>query len=475
MKRRIFNRRPKDIHDCTTTSTIGTRPSKPTSASSSSSPLPIFYEHVKTHQTIHYRRKKRQTRVRMMQYCFTFLFIACVILYITKITSWHTQHKLQQESIHPSSTTNTTTTWPHETIHILNTRFMQHQPHLPTLAQARLHLFQTICLPSILHQTFVNFLWIIKIDPDLDVDIRNKLVELIKTSMLSNRIFVVGSNVNYLTGHTKGGWRGGLESFDILRSKIYTGDIQLLQQASKASDEKIVLETRLDADDGLHKNYLELVERDAKLKFRSGKYDFHYWCMESHIKWYIGDNGSQENTTDYPQGMVEGERRPNFCMTPGLTIGMNVGYDVMQLPLYPHHELYRKLKNECLNDGEDHSSIHSNTTTTDTNNNHECITFINKIVSAVRSRTETSAGMEEVSYTAPTEKETNKLRQQVTLWSILSQHFGISKENAIQTKKYFIENRIEIARENLLGQCLGDHSCKNSTKIRLQKIIDGVV
>ena len=459
MKRRIFNRRPKDSHDTTTSS-----PSKPTSSSSSSSssPLPIFYENVKTHQTIHYRRKKRQTRINMLKYCFSFLFIACVILYITKITSSHRRNTLQ--SI-PSTTTNTTTTWPHDTIHILNTRFMQHQPHLSTLAQARLLLFQTICLPSITHQTNENFLWIIKIDPDLDFEIREKFVNIIEKSSISKRIFVVGSNVNYLTGHNQGGWRGGLESSDLLNSKIYTGDIELLNQARKASDEKIVLETRLDADDGLHKHYLEFIQRDAQMKFSSGKYEFHYWCIESHIKWYIGNDDAM-NSTQYPQGIVEGERRPNFCMTPGLTIGMNVGYDVLQLPQYPHHELYQRLKNECF-DG-----ANTNTTTTTNNSGHECITFITKIVSAVRSRTETSAGMEELQMHKPS---SNFDQQQTTLWNILSQNFAIQKENTISTKTYFIKNRKMIARENLLGQCLGDHSCKNSTKIRLQKIINGVV
>ena len=463
MKRRIFNRRPKDSHDTTNnTTTTTSSPSKP----SSSSPLPIFYENVKTHQTIHYRRKKRQTRINMLKYCFSFLFIACVILYITRITSSHTSRRNKLQSIHTTTNTTTTTTWPHDTIHILNTRFMQHQPQFKTLAQARLLLFQTICLPSITHQTNENFLWIIKIDPDLDPEIREKLVNIIQKSSIAHQIFVVGSNVNYLTGHNKGGWRGGLESSDLLNSKIYTGDIELLNQARKASDEKIVLETRLDADDGLHKHYLEFIQRDARLKFSSGKYEFHYWCIESHIKWYIGNDNAM-NSTYYPQGMVEGERRPNFCMTPGLTIGMNVGYDVLQLRQYPHHELYQRLKNECLKDG-----ANTNTTTTTTNNSgHDCITFITKIVSAVRSRTETSAGMEELQM----HKSPNFNQQQTTLWNILSQNFAIQKENTIQTKQYFAFNRIEIARENLLGQCLGDHSCKNSTKIRLQKIINGVV
>jgi Protein of unknown function (DUF3118). len=60
---------------------------------------------------------------------------------------------------------------------LVNTRFMQHQGNLTTLTTARLHLFRTICLPSMLHKKNQNFLWIIKVDPFLDMQILNDLLK----------------------------------------------------------------------------------------------------------------------------------------------------------------------------------------------------------------------------------------------------------------------------------------------------------
>jgi hypothetical protein len=72
-------------------------------------------------------------------------------------------------------------------IHIVNTRLQQHASNLPALGAARLELFETFCLPSMIHQTIqpqsVNqtyqsqqkfrFLWIIKTDPKLDSTLKH--------------------------------------------------------------------------------------------------------------------------------------------------------------------------------------------------------------------------------------------------------------------------------------------------------------
>ena len=57
------------------------------------------------------------------------------------------------------------------------------------------------------------------------------------------------------------------------------------------------------------------------------------------------------------------------------------------------------------------------------------------------------------------------------LWELLEHHFGVSTANAIESKVYFEENRKEIAKENLEGQCRGDHSCKDISKFQLEKIM----
>ena len=455
------------------------------------------------------RRKKSQSGYhRLLKTMLVFLLIAAVIIFVQRLDL-----KLWSSSSVQVSKQKVLDPWPTPIIHIVNTRFMQHQGNLTTLATARLYLFKTVCLPSMLKQKNQDFLWIIKVDPALDVDIRNKLVDIIhkgaklhstatatatatatstdlrngnggtsngNSTSIIERIFVIGSNVNYLTGHEEGAWRGGIESREVLShdiipnlrsrthlvSEIYTGTVELLYRAKESEPHRIVLETRLDADDGLNEHFVEYVQKDAMRVFGSSstlhnamvdtaseastatdaalEYNWFYWCVESHIKWYLNAEGEY--------GKLDGERRTDFCITPGLTIGFSIGTDVKDIPKYGHHELYKKLGNSCKNIKDD----------TSTTNTTPCIGFIKEIIAAVRFRTETSAGMADVQA---------RREDHAQLWELLQQHFGVDTANAIESKLYFQENRKEIAKENLEGQCRGDHSCKDSSKFQLKEII----
>lgn len=157
--------------------------------------------------------------------------------------------------------------WPFQFLHIVNTRFMQHQGNLTKLANARLVLFENFCLPSMTQQSLLRFgqtpapyLWIIKVDPELDNDILQNLLLLVKSYPF---VYVVASNINFGIGVHRGGWRGGEAGKDVLGSKIYTGNLNWLKIAHNSRKDRVVLETRLDADDGLHATYLEVIQTEA--------------------------------------------------------------------------------------------------------------------------------------------------------------------------------------------------------------------
>ena len=46
----------------------------------------------------------------------------------------------------------------------------------------------------------------------------------------------------------------------VLSQEIHTGDLSRFQIAHAQRDEKILLETRLDSDNGLPSNYLEIIQ-----------------------------------------------------------------------------------------------------------------------------------------------------------------------------------------------------------------------
>lgn len=177
---------------------------------------------------------------------------------------------------------------PYRIFHILETRFMQHQPNLVQLAKARLQLFKAICLPTVVKQTaWGNFIWIIRTDPDLHVDIRRELVEMLNESgALSSAIndkngsgdkeeqtltYVIGSNDNYIVANSSF-VNPQIIPFDIhdmfsnmlsKPDKIFAGKVEHIQSSLEripSTDQDIVLWTRLDADDGLSVNYLKYIQ-----------------------------------------------------------------------------------------------------------------------------------------------------------------------------------------------------------------------
>jgi hypothetical protein len=136
--------------------------------------------------------------------------------------------------------------WP-PIIHIVNTRFMQEQGPLKTLGMARYLQFMTFCFPSVIHQTSQHFLWIIKTDPQLSPDLLNLMIQALKPY---SNFYLVASNNNFMIYKKNGSWRNGAEGYDLLKSKIYTGNVTKLHQAIALRNDRPVLETRLDADDG---------------------------------------------------------------------------------------------------------------------------------------------------------------------------------------------------------------------------------
>jgi hypothetical protein len=186
--------------------------------------------------------------IRSLYFCTLFFLLILLVSYIKFVSS-----PLHDASIDFSESlplndpiSSFQDEWP-PIIHIVNTRFMQEQGPLRILGVARYHQFMTFCFPSIVHQTSQHFLWIIKTDPQLSPDLLNLMIQALKPY---SNFYLVASNNNFLINKGNGSWRNGAEGFDLLKSKIYTGNVTKLHQAIALRNDRPVLETRLDADDG---------------------------------------------------------------------------------------------------------------------------------------------------------------------------------------------------------------------------------
>ncbi|KAL9182552.1 hypothetical protein ACHAXT_013204 [Thalassiosira profunda] len=180
-------------------------------------------------------------------------------------------------------------------IHVLETRFMQNQPHLVALARARLHLLRAVCLPSVRNQTaWGQFVWIIRTDPELNDEIKEELVALLEESgALAKKeedgeehalTYVVGSNDNYIVANSTTvspdvrpfDMRSMLSSALARPESIFAGKPStmqlLLDQVSAQRAGDVILWTRLDADDGLNREYMEYLQSQAIRYFLPERY-----------------------------------------------------------------------------------------------------------------------------------------------------------------------------------------------------------
>ena len=350
---------------------------------------------------------------------------------------------------------NSSADWKWPLVHVLKTRFMQEQGNLTELAMARFALFRTFCLPTIQEQTTQQFIWIIKTDPGLSEPV---LRSMIKELEPYPNFFLVASNVNFRVNENfPGGWRDGAETGDLSRSRVYTGNRTLLENAMALhhrSDPYPILETRLDADDGLHVQFLEAVQAKAMQSFSknsgSSAPKWLYWCSRRHIEWHfaeqpLGSESIWKQITTY--GAVAGIQHEKLCITPGFTVGFNIGVAESEVPIYAHDKVVTSVSSTP----KEHACGLERTA--------DCLQFIEDFVfEAIRSRSPTSAGMLRVDF-APKEIATDPWLFYAFL-NMIHAKFGITQQRLVWMNRYLSDHLIDIARDNLRGQCTTGHSCK---------------
>jgi len=374
-----------------------------------------------------------------------------------------------------------------EIVHIVYTRFMQFQPDLVELGRARLETFRTFCLPSMVHQTSSNYLWIIHADPGLNPEIKGALIDMV--SPYSN-FLLVGSN-SFPSNFRK------TAVADLLSDpskQLWSGDIRLARMGYEASLKWPVLETRLDADDGLHNYFVELVQKEAVLSLgekcgaineESGyqvdqeqfipvqerqqisplveQGQWKMYCAFTSMEWqplnpFPHDHlPLQDSNRLY--GYVVGVATP-YCQTPGLTIGYCPDMSFTDIPNVPHHKLLQTVP-ECPDDEKLPT---------------KCVKRLKMLSPAsIRARTITSHGMMNVMVSEGETREVyryvaNQMEKQDVLWSGIEEYMHITKEDSARAKDYIKSHQAAIAADNLKGQCTKGHSCKHSTQEVLQNL-----
>mmetsp|Transcript_19264 Transcript_19264/g.47635 ORF Transcript_19264/g.47635 Transcript_19264/m.47635 type:complete len:378 (+) Transcript_19264:102-1235(+) len=312
-------------------------------------------------------------------------------------------------------------------LHVVTTRFMQSQAGLTTLGKARLKLFETFCLPSMQQQVIDNFLWFIMIDPNLEVELLERLQFLLASHP---NYFLILSNEKLLTPNNM------MNKQEVVR--IITGDTKLLYSRMMDVNRPLLMETRLDADDGLHRKTLGQIQY-AAMKLPQATGGWQVICADVHLEWRNDEIGNLNSTVE-TSGKIRLVKE-DICVTPGYTLVRHREPGNNEFPQWPKmgHQQMNTLWPECR----------SNSTKDGEAATLNCWKRLPKYPAALRSRTITSAGMSRVQSSA---KDRKYDEQTNDLWQHVTRDFGIGEERTMLTSQYLQKNIHGIAVDNLRGQ-----------------------
>ena len=204
-------------------------------------------------------------------------------------------------------------------VHVVHTRFMQHQASLQHLAAGRLQLFHTFTLPSMMQQTTKQFLWIIWIDPQLDGPVLDRLLSLV--ARVPNALLVAANDHGTRT-------TADLRSlYNIPPSDVKTfvreGSAQLLLDYHAAAQNRLLVESRVDADDAVHQKFVESVQQHAAKgvgQETENEHAIQVLCPEHHVEWHYYKRDDEDN----PHGHLTHYHNQQICINSGLSVAYHI-------------------------------------------------------------------------------------------------------------------------------------------------------
>ena len=336
---------------------------------------------------------------------------------------------------------------------------MQSQPDLVDLGLARLEMLKAFCIGSLRRQTSDNFLWVIRTDPKLNATLRAPLLEALKGI---DRHLLVATNDNPIAQ------AGVLANLD--PSSVWSGDLDWAKEytglAANPDTALPVLESRIDADDGLNSEFVAYTQKKGLIALVPKQPFWRVWCVKQNMEWQYETAWERDPSEPFQGQLVT--LATEYCLSAGLTVGYTAGIHSDDLPHIRHDMLHKTVArcNDKSSESDDDGSPQSH-----------CLDFINVSPAAFRARTPTSAGMLHIlSNTAKSDKYIKGAKkqrvQQNALWSFAKDRFGFKKIAAENLHTYLEVNMRKIAEDNLRGQCTIGHSCKTGARATLQAIID---
>eukprot|EP00934_Nitzschia_sp_Nitz4_P004261 Nitzschia sp. Nitz4//scaffold18_size181773//51358//52482//NITZ4_001907-RA/size181773-processed-gene-0.226-mRNA-1//-1//CDS//3329539987//4251//frame0 len=369
---------------------------------------------------------------------------------------------------------------------------MQHQGNLTSLGLARLQLFRVFFLRSLQYQTTDNFLLVVRTDPNLSKELKLGLQEVLEEARFP-RYLLLASNENPRHSQYEYFWETNHLVHNSEAYAVWGGNLTAAMEYMDYGASLHILETRLDADDGLQRRYLEVLQHHY-IDFLSGlpttntslqensppSIPWKLWCAGRYVEWQY-DIPKSWKGNDTSVGSLF-SLQFSGCITAGLTIG----YTPHQHPLtFPSVSI------------QNHESLVSTVPSCQPRHKKKreplqqhCIGFLSLNPSVWRARTPTSAGMLNVFWSGPGASKIAALRKkdnlfqqynkgaskqwkhQDNLWKVVELEFATSKQHIQPLRRYMNDHIVDMIQDNLSGQCTAGHSCKNTSSNMLQLLLE---
>ena len=289
-----------------------------------------------------------------------------------------------------------------------------------------------------------NWLWIIRTDPVLVDSVKTALLQAVQQTVLREHIVVLATPNNPDT----------IRKTDS-DSVLWHGDQALWDAYQQQAQQKAVMETRLDVDEGLPLDFIEILQRQAPSRLPEPT-DWAVWCIMRQSEWHV----SNESRRDLTYGSFH-TVRDTACMKSGLTFAYGTTTSNKDLPVpraSAHQHLYKSVP-LC------HPTL------------RHCLEVLyqkspRRRPGALKARTPASTGVTHLQW--PRFGVDNSNGNDMALpdgWEDLQRWFGLNPEQLRDIRTYLIHHAAAVAKDNIQSQCRGDNrSCKPEVEYMLRSL-----
>ena len=316
-------------------------------------------------------------------------------------------------------------------VHIVGTRFCLKQGHNAALVEARLLLFERICVPTMAQQSTNRFVWLVIVDETLAPRHRRRLTTLLAAHRGPKDFRVVSLDRSTANRDLRA---QGHHAFGLARLR------------PRPMDADYVLTTVLDADDGLPYQALRMIREQVAEAVRRTPRDRNLVAVACYT-----DAFNWQPSTRRPAGALN-LHNESMCITPGLT------------RVVPFSQPMALGNSSSSNHALLKSRWPGAKTCTQRSPRHSGTRSVAAI--PIRSRTATSNGMRDVVRAADVPAS------DVYRWRpVLQAQFNITTGDLKAANRGLTLNEAAIARAQMRSNCHDGWSCKEVALAKLRDIM----